>query len=163
MTEPTDGAGAATLEAASERELVITRVFAAPPPLLFELWTEPEHLARWCAPRDFTIPHSEGELRPGGAWRSCLRAPDGIDYWLGGVYREVVPGERLAFTHAWDDEAGNPGHETLVTLTFAGSGERTEMVFRQRYFRTAESRDGHAEGWLECLDRLGEYLHRLQT
>ncbi len=64
----------------AERTLVITRVFDAPRNVVFQAWTKKEHLDRWCAPRGFTILDSEGELRPGGRWRCCMRSPDGVDH-----------------------------------------------------------------------------------
>ena len=143
---------------AATPELVITRVFDAPRSLVFKAWTEPEHLVHWSAPRGFTITHSEGDLRPGGAWRACMRSPDGKDLWLGGEYREIIEPERLVFTHAWDGTDGKPGHETLVTVTLADRAGKTEMTFRQAFFDSVEARDGHAGGWGESFDRLGEYL-----
>jgi uncharacterized protein YndB with AHSA1/START domain len=145
---------------ATERELVITRVFDAPRDLVWRAWTEPERIKQWSAPKGFTIPVAEGELRPGGAWKSCMRKPDGTDLWLAGVYREIDEPRRLVFTHAWLDEHGDPGPETLVTVTFVERGGKTEMTFRQSGFESTESRDGHAGGWNECFDRLDELLAR---
>ncbi|MGC1273092.1 MAG: SRPBCC family protein [Planctomycetaceae bacterium] len=143
--------------------LVITRVFDAPRSLVFDAWTKQEHLARWSAPRGFSIPCGEGDVRPGGVWRCCMKSPDDKDLWLGGVYREVVPGERLVFTHAWDDATGQPGHETLVTVSFADHpGGGTTLTFRQEGFPSIASRDGHAEGWNECFDRLVDHLAAAQ-
>jgi uncharacterized protein YndB with AHSA1/START domain len=64
-------------DAPADRVLVLTRVFDAPRRLVFEAWTKKEHLDRWCAPRGFTIPSSEGDLRPGGVWRCLMIAPNG--------------------------------------------------------------------------------------
>ena len=144
--------------ATSEGELTITRIFDAPRSLVFKVWTEREHLMRWCGPRDFTIPFSEADFRPGGAYRTCLRSPEGKDYWLQGVYREIVEPERLVFTHAWEDEDGKPKHETLVTVTFAEHDGKTKLSFHQAIFKSTEARDSHLEGWSECLDRLADYL-----
>ncbi len=143
---------------AEARELVITRVFDAPRDLVWKAWTEPERMKEWSAPKGFTIPVNEGELRPGGAWRACMRKPDGTDLWLGGVYREIVEPERLVFTHAWLDEQGSPGPETVVTVTLTERGGKTEMSFHQSGFDSVESRDGHAGGWTECFDKLDEHL-----
>lgn len=140
------------------RELVITRVFDAPRDLVWKAWTEPERIKQWVAPRGFTIPVAEGELRPGGAWRSCMRQPDGTELWVGGVYQVIDEPKRLVLTHAWLDEHGKAGPETLVTVTFTERAGKTEMVFRQSGFDTVESRDGHAGGWNECFDRLAELL-----
>ncbi len=101
-----------------DRELVISRIFDAPPGLVFKMWTDPVHMKEWLAPRGFTVPYSEGEVRPGSAWRSCMRTPDGTELWLSGVYREVVPDRKISFTHAWE-ETGKRGHETIVTITLS--------------------------------------------
>jgi uncharacterized protein YndB with AHSA1/START domain len=76
----------------------------------------------------------------------------------GGVYREIVEPERLVFTHAWEDEEGKPGHQTLVTVTFAEQDGKTRLAFHQAVFESVADRDSHREGWTECLDRLEGYL-----
>jgi uncharacterized protein YndB with AHSA1/START domain len=145
----------ATLDA---RTLVITRVFDAPVSLVWQAWTQGEHIAKWSAPRGFTIPRSQGDLRPGGAWRCGMRAPDGKELWLGGVYREIIPNRLLVMTHAWDGEGGRPGPETVVTVSFEDLGGKTKVALRQSGFDSIESRDGHAGGWGECLDLLARHL-----
>ncbi len=143
----------------SERELVVTRVFDAPRSLVFKAWTDPAHLERWQgAPRGFTVPSHEQDIRPGGGFRVCMRSPEGVDHWLQGVYREIVEPQRLVFTHAWRDANGKPGTETLVTLTFTERGGKTELTLRQTGFTSVESRDGHKTGWTSTFDRLAEYL-----
>ncbi len=144
-------------------ELVITRVFEAPRALVWRAWTEDEHMSHWGAPHGFIVTHCEGVLRVGGTWRSCMKSPDGQELWLGGEYREVVPIEKLVFTHIWDDENGQPGPETVVTITLADEGRSTKMVFRQTGFTSASSRDGHEGGWNESFDRLREYLPGMHT
>lgn len=141
-----------------EKVLSITRVFDAPRHLVFEAWTNPEHLKKWFSPRNFTIPTLEGDFRPGGAWLSCMHSPKGDVMQMGGVYQEVVPNERLVFTHAWDDENGNPGHETLITVTFADQEGKTLMNFHQAIFESKEIRDDHNDGWTQFFDHLAEYL-----
>jgi len=144
-----------------DRTLVITRLFNAPPASVFKAWTDPAIAKTWMGPRGFTATHSEGELRPGGAWRACLRRDaDGKELWQGGVYREIVVPERLVFTFAWDDENGQPGHETLVTITFAAEHGRTRMTFRQATFDSIGQRDGHQGGWTSTFERLAEHLAR---
>lgn len=142
----------------TDRELTITRIINAPPRVVFKMWTDPEHLKHWMGPRGFTADHLEGDLRPGGAWRSCLHRDDGgRDLWQGGVYREIVENERLVFTFAWDDENGNRGPETLVTVTFAEHQGKTRMMFHQAVFDTVANRDGHRGGWSSAFDRLEEH------
>jgi uncharacterized protein YndB with AHSA1/START domain len=146
-----------------ERTLVITRVFDAPVSLVWQAWTQSEHISKWSAPRGFTIPHSEGDLRPGGQWRCCMRAPDGKELWLGGIYREIVPSQRIVMTHAWDDESGRPGPETIVTVQFWDLGSKTKVVLEQTGFDSIQSRDGHAGGWGECFDLLAEHLATMRS
>lgn len=142
-----------------DRVLEIVRVFDAPRSLVFRLWTDPAHVTRWMGPRGFTATHYRQDQHPGGAWRACLRRDeDGQELWQGGVLRELVPPERLAFTFAWDQEDGSPGHETLVTVTFAEERGRTRMTFRQAVFPSVESRDGHRGGWSSAFDRLEELV-----
>jgi uncharacterized protein YndB with AHSA1/START domain len=142
----------------SDRILEVTRVFDAPRDLLFEVWTQPEHIKHWWGPRGFTTLSCEMDLRPGGAWRVQSRSFDGREYAEHGEFREIVEPERLVFTHAWENREDNPGLETLVTVIFAEEGGKTRMTFRQAVFDTTESRDGHAQGWNEAFDMLAEYL-----
>jgi uncharacterized protein YndB with AHSA1/START domain len=149
--------------AVAPRTLTLERVFDAPVDLVWRCWTEPEHLAKWSAPRGYTIPEGEGDVRPGGKWRCHMRDPDGGDHWLGGVYREVVPHKLIVMTHAWDDENGRPGAETVVTVRFEDLGERTKVTLEQTGFDSDESRDGHRGGWSECLDILAEHLATMRS
>jgi uncharacterized protein YndB with AHSA1/START domain len=143
-------------------ELLITRTFDAPRDLLFKLWTDPEHLKHWGSPKDLTVPHHEADIRPGGAYRLCMRGPGGTEYRLLGVYREIVAPERLVFTHAWDEDDGSPGHETLVTITFEDAGDKTKLTLHQTGFASVESRDGHRGGWNSQLDNLADYAANLR-
>jgi uncharacterized protein YndB with AHSA1/START domain len=144
--------------APADRELVISRVFDAPRRLVFSAWTDPEQLARWWGPRGFTTISSEADVRPGGAWRRCIRSPEGSEHCGLGIYREIAAPERLVFTYAWEDAAGNPGHETLVTVTFDDLGGKTRLTLRQAVFESVTSQDAHYGGWTSCLDRFAEYL-----
>jgi uncharacterized protein YndB with AHSA1/START domain len=142
----------------AQRELVVTRVFDAPRRLVFRAWTDPAQAARWWGPRGFTTISCEMDVRPGGAWRRCMRAPAGTTHCGRGVYREIVEPERLVFTYAWEDAAGHPGDETLVTVAFAEQGSKTKLTLRQSGFATVEARDSHREGWSSCLERFAGYL-----
>lgn len=144
-------------------KITITRIFDAPRSLVFEAWTKPEHLTNWCAPHGFTVPESNGDLRPGGKWWSCMVAPDGGKLPVGGVYKEVIVNELLVFTHCWEKDNGEPSHETLVTVRFADEGDRTRMTFEQTHFKSEESRDGHLDGWSQCMERLSTLLDRKEA
>ncbi len=163
MSANADSGGAAATDA-QVPELLITRIFDAPRPLVFAAWTESEHLKRWeGAPIGFTVTTEESDIRPGGRFRVCMRSADGVDHWLQGVYTEVVPPERLAFTHTWLRRDGTPGVETLVTITFVARGSKTELTLRQTGLDTLASHAGHTQGWNSTFDRLAGYLTHLDS
>jgi uncharacterized protein YndB with AHSA1/START domain len=141
----------------TETSLTIRRVFDAPRERVWSAWTDPDEIEQWLRPEGFSVDFAEGDVRPGGAWRSGMRSPDGDAYVVGGEYHEVVEPERLVFTHAWEDE-GEQDHETLVTVILATDGERTELTFRQEGLTSVESRDSHEEGWNGVLENLSDHL-----
>ena len=151
-------AGSSGAMESAERVLAIERIFDAPPSLVFKAWTDPQHLVHWYGPRGFTLPSCNLDLRPGGAWRSCMLSPEGREHWVRGVFREIVEPERLVFTWAHENEDGAPGHETLVTVTFADLGDKTELTLHQAIFESNAARHAHERGWTSCLERFARYL-----
>jgi uncharacterized protein YndB with AHSA1/START domain len=145
---------AATEAAPADRVLTLTRVFDAPRSLVFKVWTQPEHLVRWWGCPNTKYATCKLDPRPGGAWHVVMRLEDGTDQRVSGVYREVVPPERLVFTWAWEDTDGARGHETLVTVTFAEHGAQTKLTMRQEVFESVEMRDAHNIGWTTSLERM---------
>jgi uncharacterized protein YndB with AHSA1/START domain len=141
-------------------ELSITRLFDAPPELVFAVWVQPEQIPHWWGPRGYTTLSCEVDLRPGGRWRVSSRHDDGTETAETGVIREVDAPVRLVLTHAWEDAAGKPGAETVVTVTFAEERGKTRMTFHQASFTSVETRDGHELGWNESFDMLAEHLAR---
>lgn len=138
-------------------ELVMTRDIAAPRERVFAAWTDVRQASRWWAPRDFTPLSCEMDVRPGGAWRRRMRAPDGAVVTKHGIYREVVAPERLVFTYTTEGASGiDP--ETLVTVTFADLGGRTRLTLRHTAFETEAARINHQGGWTSCLDRFAAFI-----
>jgi uncharacterized protein YndB with AHSA1/START domain len=139
-----------------DREIVATRVFDAPRELVFDLWTDPHHIAQWWGPNGFTTTIHEMDLRPGGAWRFVLHGPDGTDYRNEIVYVEVVRPERIVYDHV-------SAPKFRSTATFDDEGGRTKLTVRM-LFETAALRDktarqfGAVEGLNQTLGRLGEQL-----
>lgn len=138
--------------------LEISRVFDAPPSLVFMMWKSPEHLTRWLGPKGFTATSEKLEFRAGGRYRHVIHGPNDHHHGMSGTFREIVEPERIVFAFAWDDENGQPGDESLITVTFRAEGARTRLTFHQAPFADVETRDSHAEGWGECLDRLVDYM-----
>jgi uncharacterized protein YndB with AHSA1/START domain len=146
---------------ASDRELVIQRVFKAPRERVFEAWTTVEHVVNWFGPSEFTAPFCEIDFRVGGSYRICMRSPEGDDHWVSGEYREIVEPERLVFTWIREDSEGKIWSSTLVELSFEESGSSTLLTLRQGRFETIPFCEEHSFGWNQCLDRFGEYVTRI--
>jgi uncharacterized protein YndB with AHSA1/START domain len=81
----------------------MTRLFKAPRRLVFEAFTDPEHLKNWWGTRGFTTTTRSKELRPGAIWPLFMHDPDGRDYHNRIVYEEIVEPERLVFRHDPDE------------------------------------------------------------
>jgi uncharacterized protein YndB with AHSA1/START domain len=144
----------------TKRELVITRLIDAPRELVFEAWTEPKHMAQWWGPKGFTNPVCEMDVRPGGAFRIVMRAPDGVEYPMRGVFREIVTPERLVFTTVAEDRDGNPHLEGLTIVTFAEYDGKTTLTIQTSAVgltpESARMLEGMEEGWTQSLERLAE-------
>jgi uncharacterized protein YndB with AHSA1/START domain len=135
---------------ASEREVTITRVFNAPRTLVFKAWTDSEHLVKWFGPADFKATIIRNDVRTGGAYDFHMQGPNYDDHWKG-IYREVLPPERIVFT--WP-----AGPESIVTVTFEDLGAKTRLTLHHGIFETVTARDNHQRGWNSTLDCLAEYL-----
>lgn len=147
----------------ADRVLKIERVFDAPRKLVFDAWTKPEHMANWWGPRGFKSTVLKNELRPGGAYRIHMLGPDG-DHWTQGIYREVVPPERLVMDGSWADANGNPTRPaTTLTLLFEDLGGKTRLTLHNAIFESTTARDLHNTGWTSSLDCLAEYLATVRS
>ena len=148
----------------------IERTFAAPRELVFDAWTKPEYLLRWYAPHGCTIEFATIDVRPGGRFHSCIRNPRFGDCWCVGAYREVVRPERIVFTLATADSAGNEidpvkaGHDprwpraTVVTVTFVDMHGATKLTLEQNVSEALAKHTGAHPSWLEMLDRLAALI-----
>jgi uncharacterized protein YndB with AHSA1/START domain len=145
----------------TDREVVLTRVFNAPRRLVFDALTRPELLKRWLTAPGRALEVCEIDLRVGGAYRYVFRGPGKKDVGLRGVYREIVPSERLATTETWEDwDAG----ETLATTELTEHDGKTTftetMLFPSQEVRDTVLKSGLERGATENYDRLAEVLTR---
>ncbi len=139
-------------------EIYLKRLLKAPRELVFKAWTMPEHLVHWFGPDDFTVSGVEIDLREGGKWRIGIRSPEGQDYWMHGVYREVTPPQKLVFTHIWEEGHSSPDHETLVTITLSERDGQTALSFHKAVLKDFVEREAQTAGWSQCLNRLDNYM-----
>jgi uncharacterized protein YndB with AHSA1/START domain len=153
---------ATTVTTPSEREIVITRVVAAPRQLVFEVYTNPAHLPHWMlGPEGWSMPVCEIDLRVGGAWHFVWRRADGSEMAIRGVYQEIVEPERLVSSESW----GGDWPATLNTLLLTEEGGKTTITQRLLYpskeARDAALKTGMQEGASQGFNRLDEYLTTL--
>ena len=141
-----------------EGELIVTRVLDATPETVYKAWTDPTQMARWWGPNHFTNPVCELDVRPGGAWRIVMRAPDGVEYECGGIYREVMAARRLVFSNNAFDHQGKALLEGVTSVTFEAQGEKTKLTVETRMVGkvsyAAQMLAGMEAGWNQSLDRL---------
>ena len=95
------------------------------------------------------------DLRVGGRYRISFEAGDGEYFQVGGVYREVIPGARIAFSWAW---YSTPERESQVTVSLQPDGGGTLLTLHHEQFFDEAARDGHGRGWNDLFDKLEEYL-----
>jgi uncharacterized protein YndB with AHSA1/START domain len=131
--------------------------------LVFEVWTEPEHLRHWWGPRGFALVVCEIDLRIGGHYRIVQRAPRGQDHGFHGEYREIDRPHRLVRTFVYH---GAPEHESVETVTFQSEGGGTlvtgKSVFPSFVARDLYTRAGMEFGMRESHQRLDEWLDAIQ-
>ncbi len=144
-----------------EQEFVVERHFSAPRTLMFQVFTQPEHLKRWWAPQPYTVPVCTIDLRPGGIWHYCLRSPEGQDQWARSVYCEIVPPEKLVYTSTFADEHANPIEgipEHLTTVIFTEEAGKTQVSARVQFASTAALKVAVDMGILQGMSITWDYL-----
>jgi len=143
-------------------EIVMTRVFDAPRDLVFKVNSDPNLIPQWWGPKSLTTTVDKMDARPGGVWRFVQRDADGNEFAFNGVYREIVPPERVVDTFEFE---GMPGHIILETVTFEEYDGKTKLTVKS-LFQTVEDRDGMLqsgmeEGASESQDSLAELLETM--
>jgi len=149
------------LSAAAD-EIVLTRTFDAPRDLVWEVWTDPKHVAQWWGPAGFTTRIEAMEVRPGGIWKHVMVGPDGVEYPNKSIFREVAKPERITYTHGGAGK-GKPGANFTATWTFEEVGKGTRITLHMK-FPSAGDREavvkayGAIEGGKQTLARLAAHL-----
>jgi uncharacterized protein YndB with AHSA1/START domain len=145
-----------------DRELTITRIVDAPREMVFEAFTDAKHLSRWWGPEGFTVADCESDPRPGGSIRMVMRGPDGVDYPMTGVYREVVMPERVVIEANAMGPDGQPALEVTNSATFVDRDGKTEVTVHAKAVALVPAATqmigGMAAGWSQSLQRLDDVL-----
>ncbi|NUO47793.1 MAG: SRPBCC domain-containing protein [Polyangiaceae bacterium] len=160
-------------------DLIDDREYAAPPELVFEVWTKAEHLARWFVPDNAEMSLCEVDARPGGVIRLQNRFQDGRGVTIRGVFNEVVAPTRLSFTFTFVDSNDVPtvnemmpewpvGAHIVMTVELAATARGTRMTVAQRVAEpelansppVLRHKKLAAIGWSQTAERLVAYLER---
>jgi uncharacterized protein YndB with AHSA1/START domain len=147
----------------TDREIVMTRVFDAPRGLVFDAMSKPELLLRWLSgPPGWSMVLCESDLKVGGVFRHVWRGPGGKEMAMRGVYREVVPPERIVRTESFDVGCEAQSGEQLGTLVLTEQGGKTTLTLTVLYpskeARNAAIASGMERGVAASYDRLAELL-----
>jgi uncharacterized protein YndB with AHSA1/START domain len=140
---------------ATKPSLTIKRRINAPPAKVYQAWTDPQKMMRWYAPADAETLRAEADARVGGRFGVLMRTADGEEHDVSGVYREVVPDEKLVFTWTWRSK---PEWESLVTVTLKRDGEGTILTLIHEQLPDDAERDGHHNGWTGAIEKLARVV-----
>ncbi|MBW7477337.1 SRPBCC domain-containing protein [Paenibacillus oenotherae] len=157
-------------------QLTLERVFDAPRELVFQAFSEAEHLKHWWGPRGWTLTVCNIDFRPGGIWHYCMKCIDenqgdffNYESWGKGVYQEIIDGEKIVYTDYFSDAEGNEAEgmpSTQVTLTFEEHEGKTKLTSSSIYASEEALKTvldmGMEQGITETWDRLAEHLQAVK-
>jgi uncharacterized protein YndB with AHSA1/START domain len=171
---PQEGSAVSNREKPAQKlDIVLVRTFDAPVEAVWKAWTDAEQVQRWWGPKLYTSPWCKIELREGGKFVFCMRAPKehgGQDSYTSGVYSKIVPLERLEFTQGLSDKDGNPidpsqmgmpadfPKEIPTVVTFKRVAGKTTVKVTESGWTPGMMHDFSEAGMSECLDKLAETL-----
>jgi uncharacterized protein YndB with AHSA1/START domain len=145
-----------------ERSVEIVRILDAPRELVWRAWTDPKMMSQWFGPRAFTAPVCELDVRVGGALRIVMRGPDGNDYPMKGVFKDVMPPERLVFSNIAIDNDGNHLLEGETTVILEAQGAKTKLILRTFAKGLVpiapQMLAGMEAGWSQSFDKMAELV-----
>lgn len=142
---------AAAVSGTGKPSLTLRRRIRATPEAIYAAWTDPQKIIRWWGPAGAEPLHAQTDARIGGRFRVTFRTPDGEEHDVSGIYREVVPNEKLVFTWEWRTM---PERQSLVTIALKNMGDETQLTLIHEHFFDEPARDRHEYGWTGALDKL---------
>jgi uncharacterized protein YndB with AHSA1/START domain len=150
----------------NSKDLLITHLFNAPPEVVFNAWTNAEILKNWYAPDGCTIDFKHIDAKENGTFHSCIHDPVHGDCWIKGIYTEVIPPEKLVFTMALTNEAGDDvgatdagkpeewPREIITTVLFTPIGNQTKVTLLQTVDEATAKQTGAYQSWLKMFNKL---------
>lgn len=160
-----------------DKVLILEREFKAPRELVFQAFTQAEHLKHWWGPKGWTLPVCHVDFRVGGVWHYCMKCEDknqgdfyGMESWGKSVYREIVVPEKIVVVDYFSDAEGNEAPNmpaTIVTLEFIETENGTKVINRGEYASAEDVQKvmdmGMLQGVTETWDRLAQHLESIQA
>ena len=153
----------------SEYDLEISRVLRVPRALVWQAWSDPAHLKEWWCPKPWTTEVRAFDLRPGGAFHTFMRGPDGGTSDNPGAFLEVVPQSRLVWTSALLEHwrpAADPWMPLTAYINLSDEGEHTRYVatvlHKDKATRDQHEAMGFFDGWGTCITQLEEFAASLR-
>ena len=140
---------------AERPSLTLKRRLDAPPQKVYAAWTDPKKILKWFGPDSGPVKDAVADVRAGGRYAITFSTEDGEEHHVSGVYREVVPEQKLVFTWTW---RSTPERESLVTILIKPDGAGSVLTLIHEQFFDEPARDRHAQGWSGCLDKLAQFL-----
>jgi uncharacterized protein YndB with AHSA1/START domain len=143
-----------------DRELFLTRTLDAPVDLVWEVWTKPEHIAKWWGPNGFTNTITVMDMKPGGQWNLTMHGPDGTDYKNESIFKEVIPHKKIVFEHV--------SPRFTATITFEEQGEQTLLTWHMLFesveqFTQVVKTFKADEGLKQNIVKLNAYLTQMKA
>lgn len=147
------------MENTEHRQLSISRTLKAPITLVWEVWTNPGHIAQWWGPDGFTNTIQQMDLTEGGEWKLTMHGPDGTNYPNRSIFKEIVPHEKIVFEHF------NP--HFITTIVFEPNGEETHMSWTavfdtEEMLQTIIKAHKADEGMKQNIAKLENYISQLK-
>src|SRR4051812_83631 len=144
-----------SIETAIKPSLTLKRRLNAAPAKVYAAWTDPDKIKVWFGPPGIEVLQAECDVRVGGRYRFQARSPDGEEHDVSGVYREVVPNEKLVFSWAWKS---TPERQSQVTVLIKPDGTATLLTLIHEQFFDEDARNRHQHGWTGSLDKLEQLV-----
>jgi uncharacterized protein YndB with AHSA1/START domain len=139
---------------ATQDNLQVTRFIRGQREKVYEAWTRPDLVAQWLCPTECSVVSNEAKVRVGGAYRETMKCDSEL-YTVFGTYKEIVPNEKLVFTHRWENSKAS---ETVATVAFVDRSGGTEVTLRQVGFDDPANAKSHEAGWTSALENLAQFI-----